>query len=110
MDLKAALRQFMSRAETCNPSAENGHGLLHIVLHFTSDNLAVPPPGTGPHKRLVASYGRDARIGHSASGAHLRELQSTLAACVIALEISGRNARALALQHRWNGLRTTHGR
>ena len=32
MHLKAALRQFMRRAETCNPSAENGHGLLHSVI------------------------------------------------------------------------------
>jgi hypothetical protein len=44
-------------------------------------------------------------VGHSESGAHLKELQSTLAARVIALEISGRNARVQALQHRCDGLR-----
>lgn len=37
-------------------------------------------------------------------------MQSTLAARVIALEISGRNARVQALQHRWDGLRTALGR
>jgi glutamate-1-semialdehyde aminotransferase len=40
------------------------------------------------------------------SAARVRELQTTIAAGVIALEISNRNARVQALNDRWNELRS----
>jgi hypothetical protein len=36
LNLESTLRQFMRRAETRNPSAENGNGLLHFVNYYTA--------------------------------------------------------------------------